>query len=429
MQNRIIVYLVCVLLTRCTNHKRIERSSPVINKELQVLLDEKEYFKLESKLKAYSDSLTHEDGLYYRSFLENAFNQNEKSLKTIDSLLQNYQLADSIKATLNFLKLDCFFKTFQYAKAAQTDSILLHDYQKFFDKDHLKDIQNKSLIHNGLKNISAQQTDIISNDTINWTRDRLGLIEIPVKCRTKNYSCIFDTRANISSVTESYASRLGLKMLNVSYEESAGGTGIRFKTKMGVADSLYIGNILVRNAVFQVMPDSILYLVRAKIFLNIIIGFPIIEQLREVHIYRDGKMIIPLQPSTSPLHNFALNELDPVISLRTDEDTLSFNFDLGATTTDLYVSFYNKYRSKILREGFKKIVEYGGAGGAQKKEVYILPKLDLYIGNKRSTIDNVSVRTEKIYPSEKFYGNAGQDLVKNFNELILNFKYMYIDAN
>jgi hypothetical protein len=56
----------------------------------------------------------------------------------------------------------------------------------------------------------------------------------------------------------------------------------------------------------------------------------------------------------------------------------------------------------------------------------ILP--GVYIGDKKSTIDSVSVLTEKIYPTEKLYGNLGQDFIKSFHELILNFNYMYIDA-
>ena len=45
------------------------------------------------------------------------------------------------------------------------------------------------------------------------------------------------------------------------------------------------------------------------------------------------------------------------------------------------------------------------------------------------TIDSVDVFTQKIYDGEKFYGNLGQDFIAKFKELILNFGYMYIDAN
>ena len=55
-----------------------------------------------------------------------------------------------------------------------------------------------------------------------------------------------------------------------------------------------------------------------------------------------------------------------------------------------------------------------------------MPKLDLVLGNKTITIDSVSVLTKRIVSNEKFYGNIGQDFTNQFNEVIYNFKYMYI---
>jgi hypothetical protein len=179
---------------------------------------------------------------------------------------------------------------------------------------------------------------------------------------------------------------------------------------MGIADSLYIGEVLVRNVVFQVMPDSILYIAQVKFQLNVIIGFPIIEQLQEVHIFSNGKMTIPLTPTKSDIHNFALNGLDPVIALRAGNDTLAFNFDSGASSSVFYAAYFEKYKAAVIKTGVKKTVGFGGAGGAQKKEVYILPKLNLTLGNKTVAVDSISVLTKPIAPGEKFYGNVGQDI-------------------
>src|SRR5438270_12536001 len=103
-------------------------------------------------------------------------------------------------------------------------------------------------------------------------------MEIPVRNEAGAFSGVFDTRANISTITQTCAKKLGLRLLSVSYNEGSGATGIQFKTGLGVADSLYIGDLLVRNVVFQVMPDSILYIAPVKFQLNMIIGFPVIAQ-------------------------------------------------------------------------------------------------------------------------------------------------------
>jgi hypothetical protein len=279
-----------------------------------------------------------------------------------------------------------------------------------------------------LKNAPQQQLIIKDNTTLRWQKDKIGLIEIPAKTKNITFNPIFDTRANISSISQSYARKLGLHMLDVSYNEGSGATGIQFKTGLGIADSLYLGNILVKNVVFQVMPDSILFIAPIKFQLDVILGFPVIEQLKEVHIFKDGRMTIPITPQNRNLHNFALDGLDPVIALKKGKDTLLFHFDSGASSSQFYKAYFDKYKSEVKKTGIKKVLGFGGAGGVQKKSVYVLPQLDLQLGDKHARIDSASVLTQKIIPNEYFYGNIGQDFTSQFSEITYNFKYMYIEG-
>jgi len=415
---------IFLILTGC--NKQTKNTAAV--KHLKELLDQKEYFRLETQFKLHNGDLNDEDRLYFKSFIDNAFNRNANCIKDVDSLLKinTFKLPDSVKLDLNRLQSDSYFKTYQYAKAAESDSSLLKQYSRTISKENVDDIKNDLVMRNALKKVPLQQTIIKDNSSIAWKKDKIGLIEIPVAAQSQTFDAIFDTRANISSITQTYAHKLGLRILNASYNEASGITGMVFKTGIGIADSLRIGNIIVRNAVFQVMPDSILYIAPIKLQLNIIIGFPIIDQLQEVDIFKDGRMVIPLTPAKSELHNFALDGLDPVIALKSGNDTLSFHFDSGASSSDLYAAYFERYKAYIIKTGFKKTVHYGGAGGSLKKQVYILPELHLTLGNKTVTIDSVSVLTKKIYPKEKFYGNLGQDLMRQFNEMVFNFKYMYV---
>jgi len=369
--------------------------------------------------------------LYFKSYLDNAFNHNLDCIADVDSLLKNYaaNFPDSVKVQLSRLQSDSYFKTYQYAKAAQTDSYILKHYAKGLSKDVIDDIKNDTLSRGALKNTAPQQTIINANATIIWTRDKIGLIEIPVTCNAVVYNGIFDTRANISTITKTYAAKLGLHILPVTYNEGSGATGIQFKTGMGIADELNIGGIVVKNVVFQVMPDSILYIAPIKYQLNMIIGFPVIEQMKEVDIYKDGRMVIPQTPVKTDLHNFALDGLNPVIALKAGNDTLAFNFDSGASSSVFYAAYFNRYKAAVLKNGIKKTVGFGGAGGSQKKAVYTLPKVNLTVGDKTVTVDSLSVLDAKITPDEKLYGNIGQDFTNKFNEVIYNFKYMYIKGN
>lgn len=407
-----------------------QQNNPAVVNQLKDLLARNEYFKLDARYKDVRSDLDETNQLYFKAFIDNAFNRNEECIKDVDALFSQPDLAftDSVKYILKHLQGDSYFKTFQYIKAAQCDSVILGKYKHALGKDVIDDINNDLVIRKGLKNIPAQQTQIKADVTIPWHRDMLGLIEFPIKANAQNFDAIFDTRANISTISKTYAKKLGLHILDVTYNEGSGATGVTFKTGMGIADSLYIGDILVKNVFFQVMPDSILYIAPVKFQLNIIIGFPVIAQMQEVHIFKDGKMTIPVITAKSDLHNFALDGLDPVLALKSGNDTLSFHFDSGASSSMLYLAYFNKYKATILKTAVKKTQGFGGAGGTQKKEVYVLPKLNLAIGSKTVTVDSVSVLTKVIYPGEKFYGNIGQDFLNKFNEITYNFKDMYFEG-
>jgi hypothetical protein len=407
---------------------QINNPGKTFDKKLETLLDQKDYFRLETELKAVNGSIDDKQKKYFQCFLDNAFNRNDEAIANIDNILQKYSsgLPDSLKAALLLLQADSYYKRFQYAKAAINDSIILSNFITSIDTSLIADIKNDLLMRKALQDIPPQET-IVNNETIlHWKKDGMGLVEIPVRFSKEDYNCVVDTKANLSCITESYASKLGLKILDVSIDEGSLITGINFKSSLGVADSLYIGNILVKNAVFLVMPDATLRFPPFSI--HIIIGFPIIEQLGEIEFYKDGRMTIPASPSESDLHNFALDGLIPILSLQAGNDTLCFDLDLGATNTVLYSTYFEKYKETILRDGKQKNIKLGGAGGSRKKEVYTIPVINLSIQNKTASIRKVDILTQKTSPHERSYGNLGQDFTGKLDGFILNFKSMYFKA-
>jgi hypothetical protein len=60
--------------------------------------------------------------------------------------------------------------------------------------------------------------------------------------------------------------------------------------------------------------------------------------------------------------------------------------------------------------------------------VYVVPRLYLELGSRKAKIDSANVLMQKIIPNEHFYGNIGQDFISNFDELIYNFKSMYVEG-
>jgi hypothetical protein len=416
------IFLLPAILILSCHHKE----DSALTGRLQSLLDAKEYFQLDKQYNTTKTDLSEKNRLYFAAFLDNAFNRNEACVATVDSTLKEV-FPDSVKTRLLLLQADSYFKLGQYANAAHNDSVVIATTG--VDSTIVSDVKNDLLIRNALKATAPQQTVITGNTTVHWTKDNIGLIELPVTTGGQTENVIFDTRANISSITKTYAEKLHLHLFDVSYTERSGITGIQFKVGLGVADSLYIGNVLVKNAIFQVMPDSILYIAPIKFQLNVILGFPVIAQLQEIQFYKDGRLTIPQTPTPGEMHNLALDGLDPVLALISDNDTLSFHFDTGAGTSILYAGYYHKFQTVIQRSAIKKSQSFGGAGGVQTKDTWILPAMHLTLGQKTVTVDSVSILTDKIFPGEKFYGNIGQDFMKQFDEITFNFRDMYVKGN
>lgn len=96
------------------------------------------------------------------------------------------------------------------------------------------------------------------------------------------------------------------------------------------------------------MPDSVLYIAAIKFRLDIIIGLPVITQCQEIRLFRTGVMIIP----------------------------------------------------DIEGKAVKRTTAYGGAGGSQKKEIYVLRNFRATFAGTPIFLDSVTVLTKKIYIRE-----------------------------
>jgi predicted aspartyl protease len=396
--------------------------------DFQTQLARKNFFQLRAWLAAGAQALAPQKRLYFQAYVDNAFNRNDASDSAIHRLLGEPGLADSTKVQLLLLQEDNDFKTFRYAQATAANNLVLTRYRAAIDSVQYADISNKNLIDSGLMATPPQRITLSGSTTIPWHKDKVGLIEIPVRMGDSSVSSIFDTRANISSISETYARKLGVHILPTRYKEGSGITGNSFEVSLGVADSLRLGSILLQQVVFQVMPDSILYIAPIDFRMNIVIGYPVIAQLREIQIYRDGRMTIPAQPTPSPLQNMAMDGLTPLVSCIAGKDTLIFKFDTGASSTDLFDTYFRRYAKDVQAQGQRDTVSFGGAGGVVREPVYVLKGVHLKVGSELALLDRVTVHIHPIPNThEVVYGNLGQDLMRQFNEMILNFESMYID--
>ncbi len=60
-------------------------------------------------------------------------------------------------------------------------------------------------------------------------------------------------------------------------------------------------------------------------------------------------------------------------------------------------------------------VETGGAGGSVKTLDYILPIIELKIGEKKMELKDVAIHTVPTFKGQRYNGNIGQDVIRQFD--------------
>ncbi len=398
---------------------------------LRASLDVADFFSLRDSFKVHEYHLEQDIRLYFSAFIDNAFNRNELSSRKVDSFLRlrKDDWYDSEIAELLQMQRDNYLKTYHYKEAAMTGRYLLSSYKQAIDPSIAVDLANSNKIWEALSGVPPQSIDAHGDVNLTSTKDKANLWTVKVQAADLNDDFIFDTGANISTVTESSAKRMQLRRLPTSFNVH-GFQGTSITTTLGIADSIQLGTMIVRNVVFMIMPDEALTFPQIDYAIKGIIGFPVINAMKEVRIYKKGNIVIPETPQPLPAGqtaNLALHGLYPLIQLGIDHDLLTFHFDTGAKVSDLFDTYFNRYKKYVLRKGKHKVVEFGSAGGSRKMDAFELKDFRIYIGDKRATIPRISVLTHPIKTSsELVYGNIGQDLMEQFDEMVINFESMYV---
>lgn len=392
------------------------------------LLQHKQFFVLRDVISKPAKALPDFERVYFTAFIDNFFNKPVQSNTGIALLQSRYASKLPSKKQIELLKLqqDNDVKLFDYKAAYQHTQKLLTDFGPQLSKDDKEDAENSIIIWKNLISTAKQQTLVPKDTRINTKRDMARLMTIPVTFGAYQNAYIFDTGANISVITESNAKKAQLQMVGDTFQVDAI-TGIKIKARTGVSPEFKIGDLVVRNAVFLVMPDSALSFAGGKYNIQGIIGFPVIASMKEVRINKAGYMDIPAKSTVMPVHNFGLDGLTPVVNLDYKGTMLPFTFDTGAQVTQLNKSFYGRYKSDIEGQGVAADVKMGGAGGANSLKGYKLPTVSFKLYDKTIDLTNIHVKTAAAVSKDNdYFGNLGQDAFSKFDELLINFEHMYV---
>jgi hypothetical protein len=159
---------------------------------------------------------------------------------------------------------------------------------------------------------------------------------------------LLDTGANLSLVSKSFAERLGLKPLPGIGQPQSGLTGIENPVRVALLPTLQMGSARLYNVVVMVLDDKSLQVGLGKqtYQINGIIGYPVFQALGTVSFLRDGEFEAGDRTRWSGAGaGMYMKLLTPVIECTVEGKNLPFSFDTGASGTDLFVRYYNRFRT------------------------------------------------------------------------------------
>jgi predicted aspartyl protease len=392
--------------------------------ELEKLYQSRRYFELREAV-AGSKNERAAEILFYRAAVANKFNEPEKSVRLLQKFIKSKPADRKKLAEAYVLLADNYTKTFEYRKAADAYQTLLDEFKDDITREEADSYKNVHGLWSALKDAAPQRVTVARDMTIAGTRDKARLLNVAVEANGQKMDFIFDTGANLSTMTASTAARLGLKIIEADVSVGSS-TDKNVRTKLAVAPRLRIGDALIENAVFLVMEDKALYVPPIDYQINAIIGFPVIKALGRLTLTRDDKIMVAAKTRTERAEpNMALEGLLPLVAGTYNGRRMIFSFDTGATASQLYVPFYEAETEAIKKQSDPQKVKFGGAGGALEITAYKLKDFRLEIGGQTALIPEITVATEKFNRhSGYYYGNLGQDLIKQFEKMTLDFEAM-----
>ena len=422
---RLILFLVLLGTLSCKNIPTKTESDPLIIKTLDSLAECQDYFKLKQRFYNQNHALSEAHALYYEAIILNRFNQLSESNAKIEALLklESQHLSETMLNALYNTKLLNHINLYQYKAARQVSEHILKNYDHINDASKVETLENELQIWKSLEHTPAQEIVKASDVSIPMTKDKVGLFNIDVSMNTITKNYIFDTGANISVIKRSLVDSLKLRYIASDFYVTAF-TGENVGSDLAIASTLKIGNLIFKNVVFLVLNDEAISFPQIDYYINGIIGFPVIEAMEEVRISKNDTIFIPKEPIDYNMENFALDGLTPIIAVAYQGDDLSFGFDTGAKTTSLYAPFYRKYKEAIEKSEVSQTFTSASAGGVVEFEGFLLDSIPLSVGRSRAVLNNLQLHKNAIKSDvSNFYGNLGQAFIKQFDEMILSFKY------
>lgn len=359
-------------------------------------------------------------GDVYRGYLAARFDRPQEASTLLKNFLSDpapkpkEQVADAYELLIDTdARLGHFKESRQEAEEGLRK---LADFLNDRRKQEFSDAVRRASI---LADVQPQTAEIVPFE-IKVTKDLASLNRIPVSVGTSKVNAVLDTGAQLCVLTKSAAQQAGVRPLEGSVPVDAV-TGSKVASQLAVIETLSIGSSTFHHVLALVMDDSALAIGNYKI--SAIIGFPVLEALGRLDFGRDGILRAGNISGAPSFNNLALNGLGPIVEGNYHGVDLTFTIDTGAVNSHFTKNLVDRFPE--IASGEAGHLNLGGAGGLRSFATYRIPEFQITVGGQPVKLSKVDVLAEASNADiDRHYGNLGQDIFRQFDHMVIDFKRM-----
>lgn len=384
--------------------------------DMQHLIRELQFVQAQEALKTYAGP----HKLVYDALISNAFMKTQHSYAAVN-LIAPDSLTDSLRFVCTRVNYDNAVKLGLYAEAFRLGKELTTRYSSYYPADRIQDEIEAVKIWKSLQHSRSPRVQKSGDSHLSFAKDLAGLHTLPVRIGKGVHPFVFDTGAGMNCLTQTYAQKLGARILSKEPIYVKGGTGHRNQVQIGIVPRLRFGKVTVHDAAFLVFPDSAFTFAGGAYRIDGIIGFPTISALGCIEMTADS-ITIPQQAPEIPgiRPNLAFDELSPILYLRVFDTELPCLLDTGDNDFSFNKTFHTRFADRLTGE--RKTLQSGGAGGQRSYDALLATPFPITIGNQTLTPTTITVDTQHQHiHSPYLYGNIGQGILGKFRMTRIDF--------
>ncbi|MGL5785421.1 MAG: retropepsin-like aspartic protease family protein [Bacteroidales bacterium] len=401
------------------------------NNKIDSLFKEKRFFELRDQIRQSNTEWQNScDGKFYASFIDNAFGKLKKSDHLINQILSECHstMPDSMKYLLYELLIDNYTKESEYSKALSYYKKLNSVTDDSITISKRSSYQNMIQLYEAMADLPPLKVNKNNKEHyIPLHRNGMGHYVVPVTINENSENFVFDSGANMNVLTRSMAKKMNVQIFDQHQVDVGTSTDHTIQAQIGFSPSVKIGDLELENAVFLILPDELLNFSAVNYKINGIIGYPVMREMEEMIIGKEGLLYLPSSPTVSNVNNIFMDGLSPILFSEFNNKPIQLLFDTGSTGSQLFRDFYVDNSKEVEANGEKTDISIGGAGGITRVNCYAWKDFPLKIANQLISIPLVHIITDELGNNKKVVdGVVGQNVADQFDEMVLNLKDMYL---